>query len=617
MIDHVLAATAAALVATVAAIALPRQKAAWRHALLLAGLLRFALPTAWIGDLGSALRPHLPARAQALVGRQDVAGLLLHPGGRSLRMPPDKPQQHASPWAWIWAAGTALSLGLWARGMTRRIDAVRPPGEAELDAFCRAIEAIGTGGRVELRIARADQPPGTCGWVRPVVLLPDGLSEELTAAELEAVLAHELAHVRRRDNLTAAAAHAVVCAFWFHPLLWWIERRMLAERETACDELALERGARPEVYLSGILKVCRLAFAGAAGYAGINGSNLQRRMEHIMSDNFTQGKSRPLRLVAAALFAIVALVPLAGGLLRAQQPEPLNGEAAAAFQQGMDLLAEKRFAEAEEAFRKADRLQPSSIRGLLGVVEAYQAEGRIEEGLQLLQQEAAKHPERTDLRLALGNLLVRARKYDLAVAEFQAVLSGMDPFSKAAADVYLRIGECYRRAGYFDSSVAALRRAKEIDPRNITATSTLALVLDAMGNSALARQEYEAVMRADPNNGVALNNLAYLTAEQGGDLEEATRMAERARVLLPQLAEVEDTLGWIYLKRRMTDAATSQFRGLVQKEPDNAEYRYHLGLGLEQAGDRAGAAQEFEAALESHPSEKQAAQIREALARVK
>jgi beta-lactamase regulating signal transducer with metallopeptidase domain len=84
----------------------------------------------------------------------------------------------------------------------------------------------------------------------------------LEEAELESVLAHEVAHVGRRDNLVAALAHAIVSVFWFHPLVWWIERRMLAERETACDEFVLARGMRAEDYVAGISKVCCIAFAG-------------------------------------------------------------------------------------------------------------------------------------------------------------------------------------------------------------------------------------------------------------------------------------------------------------------------------------------------------------------
>ena len=78
--------------------------------------------------------------------------------------------------------------------------------------------------------------PGVVGWVKPVLLVPEGIAERLTPRQLEAVLAHELCHVRRRDNLTSAIHMIVEAMFWFHPLVWWIGARLVEERERACDE---------------------------------------------------------------------------------------------------------------------------------------------------------------------------------------------------------------------------------------------------------------------------------------------------------------------------------------------------------------------------------------------
>jgi GWxTD domain-containing protein len=173
---------------------------------------------------------------------------------------------------------------------------------------------------VDLQIIAATQAPGVRGLWRPCLLLPADLAAKLQPSELDAVLAHELAHICRRDNLWAAAVRLVVCAFWFHPLLWWLERRLLIERETACDEQVLASGADASDYLSGILKVCRLAYAGAHGYAGATGSNLKQRMEQIMSTNLTRSSSMTARAAIGSLLAIGVLAPLAAGFLSAQEP---------------------------------------------------------------------------------------------------------------------------------------------------------------------------------------------------------------------------------------------------------------------------------------------------------
>jgi len=171
---------------------------------------------------------------------------------------------------------------------------------------------------VDLRIVPACQTPGVRGIWRSCLVLPDDLAGKLEPSELQAVLVHELAHIRRRDNFWAAAVRLVVSVFWFHPLLWWLERRLLIERERACDEQVLAGGAQASDYLSGILKVCRMAYAGAHGYAGATGSNLKQRMEQIMSTNLNLTSSTAARAAIGSLLAIGLLAPLAGGFLRAQ-----------------------------------------------------------------------------------------------------------------------------------------------------------------------------------------------------------------------------------------------------------------------------------------------------------
>src|SRR5262249_8720314 len=101
---------------------------------------------------------------------------------------------------------------------------------------------------IPVLLSRSSTEPGIVGILRPALLLPKGLIERLSSPQIEAVVNHELCHVRRRDNLLAAVHMVVETAFWFHPLVWWIERRLLEERERACDEEVLQQGGEPEIY---------------------------------------------------------------------------------------------------------------------------------------------------------------------------------------------------------------------------------------------------------------------------------------------------------------------------------------------------------------------------------
>src|SRR5207249_5075322 len=127
--------------------------------------------------------------------------------------------------------------------------------------------------------------PGVVGLFRPILLLPASIEERLTMLQLDAVLAHELCHVRRRDNLTSAIHMIVEAIFWFHPLVWWIGARLVEERERACDEAVLSLGSEPHDYAEAILKVCsQYVESPLACTSGVSGSDLKKRIQAILAD---------------------------------------------------------------------------------------------------------------------------------------------------------------------------------------------------------------------------------------------------------------------------------------------------------------------------------------------
>jgi tetratricopeptide (TPR) repeat protein len=285
------------------------------------------------------------------------------------------------------------------------------------------------------------------------------------------------------------------------------------------------------------------------------------------------------------------------------------------FQLGVVNLAENRFKEAEDAFRRSYQLNPANSRGLMGVVETLLAQNKSEDALKILQAESDKAPNRLDLQVALGNTAVRAGKFDLAIQTFNKVLGQVDKGSRQG-DLYLRIGETYRRKGDANSAVQALQKARETLPDNIVVLSTLALVFDTAARKPEARQVYEATLKLDPNNAVALNNLAFLLCETGGDLDDALTKAQRAKQLLPGLFEISDTLGWIYLKKNLSDNAIEIFKDLVAKEPNHSTYRFHLGMAYSQKGDKSRALDQLKEALKYNPAKDEKDKIQQLIARL-
>src|SRR5579883_811243 len=286
------------------------------------------------------------------------------------------------------------------------------------------------------------------------------------------------------------------------------------------------------------------------------------------------------------------------------------------FQLGLVNLAENKYKDAEDAFRKTYQLNPANPRGLMGLVETAMAQNKPDEALALLRAEADKNPNNLDMRLALGNIAVRAGKYDVALDEFNRVLGALDKNSKQRGDVYLRIGETCRRKGDDAGAVQALQKARELRPDDIMVISTLALTLDHSGRWNEARQMYEAALKLDPDNGIAMNNLAFLMAEHNGDLDDALTKGTRAKQLLPNTPEVADTLGWIYLKKNLADNAIEIFRDLVQRAPNQSTFRYHLGMALSQKGDKPKAIKELNDALKYNPPKEEREKIQSLLNRL-
>jgi TonB family protein len=169
-----------------------------------------------------------------------------------------------------------------------------------------------------LRSSQTSLEPGIFGIIRPLLLWPAGISECLQDAHLEAILAHEAQHVRRRDNLAAALHMVVEAIFWFHPLAWWLGARLVEERERACDEAVLLLGNPPEVYAESILKTCEFCVASPlACVSGVTGADLKQRIVRIVTQGSVDklGFLKKLLLVAIGTGAVTA--PIVAGLIKA------------------------------------------------------------------------------------------------------------------------------------------------------------------------------------------------------------------------------------------------------------------------------------------------------------
>ena len=138
---------------------------------------------------------------------------------------------------------------------------------------------------------------------------------------------HEIAHVARRDNLVSNLQMALCCVFWFHPVVWAIDRKLLAERERACDEAVIGAGGRARVYAAGLLKVFRFAIGWQpAGVSCATGSHLGRRIEQIMESSERISTNWHRAVTASVALALIGVSAAAAVIGQDQQKRRITAD---------------------------------------------------------------------------------------------------------------------------------------------------------------------------------------------------------------------------------------------------------------------------------------------------
>lgn len=286
------------------------------------------------------------------------------------------------------------------------------------------------------------------------------------------------------------------------------------------------------------------------------------------------------------------------------------------LEMGVLDLMQNRYKDAEDVYRKAYAVDPSNLRGLKGIEEVYFRQNQPDKALQVIADEVKKQPQRPDLKTQLAIVEVRAKQYDKAIADYQSVIGYYKDAQLEQADIYHQIAITYSLMGDYNNAIENMQKARKLAPASIGYVANLAEFLDKTGRQQEALTSYRDAMKIDPNNAVVLNNLAYLLTSTGGNLDEALTLAQRAKQQLPNLQEVSDTIGWIYIKKNLSDSAIEIFRDLNNKVKDNSTYHYHYGLALAQKGDKSDAALELKKALQYEKEKTEEGQIKELLQKI-
>jgi uncharacterized protein (TIGR03435 family) len=322
VIDHLWQSTLIAAALAMLTLAFRRAHAQTRYGIWFAASLKFLIPFAALTSLGAQLewREALPSTPPEWTAAIEAVGEpftsppvdIVLP--RAISVGANVPLSLIA--GAIWAAGFVTLLGVWLVRWRWVSRAAYSGTRIESGRTHDALRSLSSTSRLPLVESETSLEPGVFGILRPVLLWPREIDMRLDDAQVRAVLAHELTHARRRDNLTAAMHMFVEAIFWFHPLVWWIGARLVDERERACDEEVVRLGTDPDVYAESILKTCQFFVESPlACVPGVTGSNLKKRIERIMSDCPGGRLSRFAKAFLATIAIATVTAPVGIGAL--------------------------------------------------------------------------------------------------------------------------------------------------------------------------------------------------------------------------------------------------------------------------------------------------------------
>ncbi|MCB9384396.1 MAG: tetratricopeptide repeat protein [Bryobacterales bacterium] len=296
--------------------------------------------------------------------------------------------------------------------------------------------------------------------------------------------------------------------------------------------------------------------------------------------------------------------------VRATNPEFL-------LQEGMLQSLAGSYAAARPYLEKSLEANPRDLRALNALAGTYAAENKQAVAIATVRDHAAKYPGDAQMQISLANWYIRAKYVDEAEKAYEAAVKAGDP----SGDATVMLSRIYVERKELDRADKLLTKALETSPGNANLLLMRASVRDGLGKPDAAIDDYRMVVERNPENYVALNNLAYLLAARKSDLEEALKYAQQAKEIAPTVvqpgqpgvAEIDDTLGWVFYLRGVYASAVVHLRASAEANPKNPIVQYHLAMAHAKNGDVAAGRRALEAGLQIDPNLPEAAEARKIL----
>jgi beta-lactamase regulating signal transducer with metallopeptidase domain len=232
------------------------------------------------------------------------------------------------PWIFgCWLAGM-LAVSLFHAAGWRRVQRMRVDGAEEAPAQWQRISGylgarLGLSRVVPVLRSTMVEVPTVIGWLRPVVLIPAAALIGLHPEELGSILAHELAHISRRDYLVNLVQVAAETLFFYHPAVWWVSRQIRAERELCCDDLAVEVMGSRSTYARALVRMEAFRFDRPAFALRADGGSLAHRIRRLTGGNPMHNQADRPRLSGILLASMLLIsAAIVGGVTSRSSSAP-------------------------------------------------------------------------------------------------------------------------------------------------------------------------------------------------------------------------------------------------------------------------------------------------------
>ncbi|MEO8680117.1 MAG: tetratricopeptide repeat protein [Vicinamibacterales bacterium] len=264
---------------------------------------------------------------------------------------------------------------------------------------------------------------------------------------------------------------------------------------------------------------------------------------------------------------------------------------------------------ARRAYQRALDADPRAYQALAGLLNAEMSGKQFGNAKTLIEKQLAANPNDPNV------LLMAAQTYN-AIGDADGTersLKKTVDIDPASIQAYAMLGKLYYQQGRLDLARRELETLTTRQPKSVPAQTMLGTILELQGQKDAAKTHYGQALQIDPRAPVAANNLAWLNSNTNGNLDVALQLAQTAKSQMPNRHEIDDTLGWIYYKKGLSSLAIESLSASTEKQPDNPNYLYHLGLAYAQNGDKEQAKKMLEKALKSGANFEGAADARRVL----